>query len=367
MINTNFDNGSTSFPKPHEVAEAVGEHILNVGGSYGRGSHARSFAMAGLEEDARDLMGQFIGEMDGENIAWAKNATEAANIILHSLDLRGKKVMVSPLEHNCTMRPLTYMGAELIVMPHLGDGRIDVEALRREYDGTVALCVVNHESNVNGVIQPLEAVREVVKCPLMVDTCQSLGHVPFITAVCDYAIFTAHKGLLGVQGLGGLYARDTTTLRPLIYGGTGSNSDSYMMPSVFPEFIEAGTHNGVGVVGLAAALKHRPKPQHTHSELLDMIEEIKSIPDIEVFCALDGSYQGELFSFRHKTIDGSFITHRLGEEYGISCRFGLHCAPLAHSTLGTTQSGLIRVAPSIYHTAKDLSYFTTALKTVLRS
>lgn len=362
-MNSYFDNGSTSYPKPSEVTDAMVDYAVHGGGSYGRSSHRRAYLATSMVEECRDLVGQRLGVADGENIAFTKNATEASNIILSSLDLRGKEVLVSPLEHNCTIRPLVAKGAIIKILPHFADGRIDVSLVEA---GKAVLAVINHQSNVNGVIQQINEIRESLPIPIMIDTAQSLGSATVDVSKIEYAIFTGHKGLLGPTGTGGLYAKDSSTLKPLMYGGTGSNSASFEMPLLFPEFLEAGTHNTLGIAGLNAALKCTVESQHSFSDFLDMMSEIEKFPNIELLKASEIDFQGELFSFRHAAMDGSLITYRLDEEYGIECRFGLHCSALAHETLHTTQSGTVRVSLSKFHTPNDLLFFVESLKEILK-
>lgn len=361
-MNLYFDNGSTSYPKPTEVTEAMRDFLLTVGGSYGRSSYKRAYTATSLVERCRDLMGRHLGLADGDNIAWAMNATHASNMIISSLNLRGKTVLVSPLEHNCTMRPLVASGATIKVMPSFSDGRIDISSIVL---GNAVLAVINHQSNVNGVIQPIEELRRVIPVAMMIDTAQSLGHIEVDATEIDYLIFTGHKGLMGPTGTGGLYAKDTNTISPLLYGGTGSNSDSYNMPHNFPEYMEAGTHNTVGIVGLKAALECETICNHTKGDFMDMMSQTGKLRGIELINAHDESYQGELFSFRHQTIDGAIIAHRLSEEYGIECRFGLHCSALSHRTLGTTASGTVRVSPSKLHTANEFDFFVRSLAEII--
>lgn len=364
-MNRYFDNGTTSFPKPPEVAQAMSDFLLTTGGSYGRSSHKSSYNTTSMIEDCRDMMGEKLGCKDGANIAWAKNATEASNMVINSLDLKGRKVLVSPLEHNCTLRPLIAAGAEVILMPHGVDGRIDCSRLH-EVDKDIALTVINHQSNINGVIQPIHEIAKIISSPIMIDTAQSLGHIDFSVQGFDYVIFTGHKGLLAPSGTGGLYARDTSSLKPLIYGGTGTNSASFYMPTVFPEYLEGGTLNNVGLAGLKAALETKLEDKHSKEEFLNMIDAMRMLNGVEVFCASDSDWQGNLFSFRHKSIDGSVISHRLSEEFGISTRFGLHCTALGHETLGTTESGLVRVAPSSkFHSVDELGYFVECVREII--
>lgn len=363
-MNTYFDNSSTSYPKPIEVADAIYHHITAIGGNYGRASYERALKNNTIVEGTRDKMASLIGTDNGDNIFWCQNATMASNIILDSLDLRDKKVLVSPLEHNAVMRPLEHHGACWSTLPSLSDGMIDVEKLENVSLEGVELIIVNHLSNVNGVIQPLEKVAAWAdKTPLMVDASQSLGHIDIDVTKnnIDYLIFTAHKGLYGVTGLGGYYVRDTARLKPLIYGGTGSSSESYLMPTTYPDRQEAGTPNIIGIVGLDAALGHKPTPQHAHEDTLSLINGVKNIDGMRVFCANDLLCQGELFSFTYNVIDGSDFAYRLQKEYGIECRYGHHCAPLAHKSIGSFDSGTVRISLSPYHTKADMDYLLNAI------
>lgn len=362
-MNKYFDNGSTSYPKPVEVTNAMADYALNGGGSYGRSSHSRAYRATAMVEECRELIGERLGCTDGNKVAWSKNATEAANIILSSLDLKGKEVLVSPLEHNCIIRPLVAKGAIIKIFPHFSDGRIDISQIDPK---SAVLAVINHQSNVNGVIQPIVQIREILRIPMLIDTAQSLGHIPVDMSQMEYAIFTGHKGLLGPTGTGGMFVKNPSTLSPLIYGGTGSHSASFEMPTLFPEFLEAGTHNTIGLAGLKAALECKTELFHTTSDFLDMMSDIEKLPNIKLFKALNKEDQGELFSLRHSSIDGSQIAFRLDEEYDIECRFGLHCSALAHQTLGTTESGTVRISPSKFHTAGDFEYLVESLSKVIK-
>lgn len=367
MTNKYFDNSSTSYPKPIEVAEAIYQHITTIGGNYGRATYDRALKNNTIVEGARDKMATLLGAENGDNLFWCQNATMASNIILDSLDLQGKKVLVSPMEHNALMRPLEHLGACWSTLPALSDGMIDVAKLKEVSLADVDLIVVNHLSNVNGVIQPLEEVAAWAgETPLLVDTSQSLGTVGIdvTKSNIDYLIFTAHKGLYGVTGLGGYYVKDTARLRPLIYGGTGSSSESYRMPTTYPDRQEAGTPNIIGIVGLDAALMHKPTPQHTQADTRWLIDKVKRIEGMRVFCANDPACQGELFSFIHGAIDGSDFAYRLQKEYGIACRYGHHCAPLAHKSIGSFDYGTVRISLSPYHTREDMDYLLRAIDAV---
>ena len=370
--NLYFDNAATSFPKPPETAFFISNYLNIAGGTYGRSSYERVIRATSFVEDCRDEMAKILGTRFNDHIFFCQNATMGANTLLQGLSLQSGRILISPLEHNAVMRPLEKLekerGITTELLPCHTDGRIHAEMLNRISLNNVVLIIINHQSNVNGVIQPLAEIKKWAGAiPVMADVSQSLGEVPFFADKwnIDYLFFTGHKGLLGPTGTGGFFARNTQTLAPLLYGGTGSNSDSYDMPDILPDKFEAGTPNIAGIYGLYGALTHRPECRHTRNDFLSCIDEISHIPDIRVCKASENEYQGNLFSVTHKRKKPSQLAYQLFHLYGIETRQGLHCAPLAHKTLGTFPDGSVRISCSPYHTAGDLEYMANALKKIL--
>ncbi len=366
--NLYFDNAATSFPKPREVEDAALRY-LRRGGNYGRAAYARSVENVRVVEACRDAIAALIrkdsGSVSGDNIVFTKNATESANLVIRSLGLKGRKVLVSPLEHNAIMRPLADVGAVVEVLPCGVDGRVDVEAMSSYDFSDVALVIVNHVSNVNGVVQPVEKIASLLserEVYFMIDASQSMGSGSMQIEETDFIVFTGHKSLLGPPGVGGLYFRDDKLITPLLYGGTGSNSDSYEMPNFAPDKFEAGTPNILGIEMLLAALNNKPEAMHTREEFELMLGEIKSIYGLKVFCAEDISCQGEVFGVVYNVGDFSLFSRKLYSDYGIETRNGLHCSPLAHRSIGSFDTGLVRFSLSPYHTSEDLHYLCDSLK-----
>lgn len=373
-LNKYFDNSSTSFPKPKEVIDAVSEFLSNGGGTYGRASYGRVLNSTSIVEQCRDLLADTWNISSAENLFFCHNATTASNTIIRSLPLhKDKQVYVSAMEHNCVMRPLVERcvkeGIEWKVLPSCSDGRVDVEALDGIDFETVSLVVINHTSNVNGIIQPIGAISKKInaRAEIMIDATQSAGccEIDVDGWEVDYLFFSGHKGLLAATGTGGFYARRPDAIAPLITGGTGSNSHSFLMPDIYPDKFEAGTPNIVGICSLLAALENRPVPLHERIDFFDFISEVSNIDGIKIFCANDVSYQGELFSFTHNIVTVSDITYRLFEKAGIEVRAGLHCAPLSHKTLGTYPNGTVRVSVSPFHNTDDFRFFIDTLKDII--
>ncbi len=363
-----FDCGATSFPKPPEVAREMARYLNEVGGPYGRSFYQRALEVSGVVEETRSLLADLLGAKSPERVVFTHNATHAVNIVLKGLSLQGKEVWISPLEHNAVARPLRRLKQDgqikVRFLPAAADGRVEPERL--VFSQHTGLIVVNHQSNVNGVIQPIREIKERAgRIPVLVDAAQSLGHQPIDAGAwgIDFVAFTGHKGLLGPTGTGGLYLGGRH-LQPLIEGGTGSRSESSAMPGFLPDKFEAGTPNITGIFGLKAALMHRPVPVHTREDFLHIIQAVRQLPGLNVQAADREDHQGELFSITSGTMDCSTLGMRLYDEYGIETRLGLHCAPLAHHHLGTFPTGTVRISPSVYHCPEDFALLLAALTAI---
>ncbi|MDD2197587.1 MAG: aminotransferase class V-fold PLP-dependent enzyme [Bacteroidales bacterium] len=357
-LNKYFDNACTSFPKPTEVAEYMVNH-LKEGGSYGRAAYTRIINSTRVVEETRDLIGELIGVKKVSNIAFDYNATSAINKIINGFNFKHKKVLVSPLEHNAVMRPLYALGLGIQTLPHDNDGFIRVDELDPSLLRNIDLVIVNHVSNVNGVIQPIASIKEAIKdLPLLVDASQSIGKVNFLANEwnIDYAAFTGHKGLLGPTGTGGFYVKEPCSLTWTVSGGTGSNSDSFQMPTFMPDRFQAGTPNITGIYGLLAAIKYKPDNSWGRKVFLSVIKDLSENEKLKVLCANNPKNQSDVFSLHPKNGDVSGFTHSLFTKFGIEVRSGLHCSPLAHKTLNTFPTGTVRISLSPYHTNKDIRY-----------
>lgn len=384
-MNRYFDNASTSYPKPEAVAHAMSDYLTHCGGTYGRASYGRVLQSTAAVEECRDMLARKCSIARAEHIFFTMNATQGANTILRGLNMeRGCRVLVSPLEHNAVMRPLHHLAERGDIMvetlPCDECGMIDTARLAAIDTNGVALVVLNHMSNVNGTVQPVEAVSRwahSVICSVadtvevMVDCSQSLGSVEVDVDrwMADYMIFTGHKALHGPTGVGGFYARRPERLEPLIYGGTGSRSDSFDMPEVYPDRFEAGTPNMVGIIGLGAALGVDSVDgvdirNHSREDFLLSLSRAEALEHITVHRPRKVADMGELFSVTHSHLPPSELARRLAVDFGIETRPGLHCSPAAHRTIGTFPQGTVRISPSRYHTVDDLNYLIHALEQI---
>ncbi len=369
LFNGYFDNAATSFPKPKTVALEMARYLNEIGGPYGRSFYEKSLTVSRALEDIRGKLGQLLGVETPSNIVFTHNATCAINTVLKGLKIYNKEVLISPMEHNAVMRPLLSLVANnncvYKILPCLPDGTVDVEKVKSMITPKTSLVIICHESNVNGVVQPISEVKRAIgEIPILIDAAQSAGSLPLEIDKngYDFVAVTGHKSLLGPTGTGCLYIKNDKLLEPLIYGGTGSKSEAFEMPDFMPDKFEAGTPNIAGIFGLGAALKNRIECRHLKEEVLDLIEKIKTIGKYRVFCALDAANQGHLFSISSDFASVSDLGFNLYRKYGIESRVGLHCAPLAHRTLGTYPHGTLRISPSIYHTKEDFNEILNSLE-----
>lgn len=373
-----FDHATTSYPKPLALSEALAHFYDEPIGSYARSGDRVSLSAAIQVEDLRSNLSERLGINAADHVCFTDNATTGINTILRGIDWQeGDKIYVSPLEHNAVWRPLVLLSQrykfDITIMPHHSDGSIDLERFAKNIPPSCRLALLNLESNVNGLVQPYEAICQVLKergIAIMVDTAQYLTvgtSLEVDSLGIDYLAFTGHKGLLGPTGTGGFYVREPETVMPLTLGGTGIRSEDLEPSSTMPDRYMAGTINTIGLVGLQAAMADSPKSYAVkQADFLRFLDELGAISDIHLLRAIKPEQQGYVASFTHNKFAAGVIADRMREVHGISMRYGLQCAPMAHCTLGTLSSGVVRFSIGPYHTTEDLHFFLQSLHDVLR-
>lgn len=368
-VNTYFDNAATSFPKPAAVGEAMLHYLRDVGGAYGRSSHALCLEVSRTVEETRDAAAGWLGTSIAAHVVFLPNATAGLNLALQGILHQGATVFVSALEHNAVMRPLHALaetrGIRWQCLPCHADGLVDLAKIPAACGTVPDLLVINHQSNVNGVVQPLADLRQKLPgVPILVDASQSLGHEPMRADEweLDAVAWTGHKGLLGPPGTGGLFLRNPDSVPPLVYGGTGSRSADFEMPDTLPDKFEAGTPNVAGLFGLLAGMNHRPKARHETAEWIKFIGGLREVPGLRIYAASDAAWQGNVVSVQHDRLSPSALGDILWRDHQIAVRVGLHCSPLAHRHLGTFPGGTVRFAVSPYHTAADFDNVLSAVE-----
>ncbi|NVO09495.1 MAG: aminotransferase class V-fold PLP-dependent enzyme [Bacteroidales bacterium] len=370
-MNLYFDNASTSFPKPPEVGELITKY-LSEGGTYGRAAYQRVFNASRLVEETRELVASVIGTSLISNVLFTYNSTYALNTVIQGFTYKHRKILISPLEHNAVGRPVEHLkqefGIDYDILPHFSDGLVDTEKLKSIDFSQVDLVIINHVSNVNGLIQPIKEIKQAIGIvPLLVDASQSLGKLPVMVDEwgIDMLAFTGHKGLLGPTGIGGFFIRKPELVKPLVYGGTGSNSDKLEMPKFYPDRFEAGTMNILGIYGLYGALENQPNVIYTIAVFREIIDRLKTNSSIKLLIANNIENQSDVFSIVPLKTSVSNFTKLLYDIHKIEVRGGLHCSPIAYQTLGEYPQGAVRVSLSNYHTDSELKHLYSCISDII--
>lgn len=375
-----FDNAATSFPKPKEVVDAVVSYMTGVGGNPGRSGHRLSIDAGERVFSARESVASLFGVRSPMRVVFCHNATGALNIAIQGMLAPGDHAVTTAMEHNSTIRPLTVMkrrGVSLTVVP-CPAGVLDPETFAESLRPETRLAVVNHASNAFGTLAPLREIGSLCRekgVPLLADCAQSAGTVPIDMESdnIDMLAFSGHKGLYGPTGTGGLAFADGfdhSRVRPLVFGGTGSNSDSVEQPDFLPDVFESGTLNAAGISGLDAGIARvraagdiRGKKRKLVALFLE--SALARVRGFETYVPA-GRIETGVVSFNIGGLEPSDTALLLSDRYGIFCRSGLHCAPLAHRTMGTFPRGTVRFSFGIFNTEEEISRAVDALEEIAR-
>ena len=364
-----LDNSATTYPKPPQVRQAVARALGELGANPGRGGYPMSQRTAQAVYRCRSLAAAFFGAPGPECVVFQPSCTQALNLVLKGTLKQGDHVVVSDLEHNAVMRPLTALSVRGVTYTLAktvpGDNDATLDAFRQAMGPRTKLVVCTQASNVFGFRLPVERIAALCHqygAKLCVDAAQSAGLVPIHLQRdgIDYLCCAGHKGLYGPMGVGLLVLRDPADgLVPLVEGGTGTQSRSLAQPEDSPERYESGTLNVPGIAGLEAGLLfvRRQGPQALCQKELALLarlhRQLARFPGVELYTGEPRApYFLPVLSFNLRGMESEAVGERLGQA-GIAVRCGLHCAPLAHQKLGT-QQGTVRVSPSAFTRREEI-------------
>ena len=384
-----LNNAAEGWPKAPGVAAAVARAMEQPPFSPGRvAGHAAAPAA-----ECRQRIANLLGVPDPRRVVLSASATHALNLAIHGLLTHGlladglgthssarrspAVVITTVTEHNSVLRPLFLMErkqqARIITVGLDASGCLDSAAFERALSERPRLVAINHASNVTGRINCVErwfALAKDAGAVTLLDASQTVGHIPVLPSKlsADLVAFPGHKGLHGPAGTGALYVAPEVDLEQIVVGGSGQNSQSRSHPADMPERLEAGTANGPGLAGLAAALAwhavngedFRQREKQAGRCLRD---GLRSIPKVRLF---DDAPEWERLSLVPFLVQGWPVDEvglTLLESFGIVCRTGLHCAPLMHEAIGTMAEGTIRLSASGFNTDVEVQ---TAVASVAR-
>lgn len=369
-----MDNAATTMHKPQAVIDAVIAAMSSMGNA-GRGANEASLSASRVIYDTRDKLCRFFGAENPRQIVFTNNSTESLNIAIKGLLNPGDHVITTMLEHNSVLRPLYEMekkGVKLTIIRSNEKGTFDLKDMEDAICPETKMVICTNGSNLTGNYIDIEKVGEMAHkhgLLFVVDASQTAGVFPIDVQKMqiDVLCFTGHKGLLGPQGIGGMYVREGLAVRPLKCGGSGVQTYSKTHPAEMPTALEAGTLNGHGIAGLGAAVDYlnetgidavREKEQRL---MRKFYEGVKEIPDVKVYGDFSTFDRCAIVALNIGDYDSSEVSDALLTEYGISTRPGGHCAPLMHEALGTVEQGAVRFSFSHYNTDEEVD---TAIEAV---
>lgn len=372
-----LDNAATTFPKPDAVWEAVLECGKTACGNPGRSGHPLAAAAAREIFAAREALAECFHVEDSSRIIFTYNASMALNTAIYGYMTGGGHVVTSSMEHNSVMRPLHTLQQQgriaLTVVPCSSQGELDPDDVKRAVRADTRLVVLTHASNVCGTILPVREVKQLLPdIPLLVDAAQTAGVLPIDIAASgiDMLAFSGHKGLLGPMGTGGLYVAPSLRLAPLMQGGTGSRSEDLEQPGFMPDALEAGTPNVPGLSGLHAGVRFLQDTglatvrAHEIELTRQLIDGLFGHEKIRIHGLADAARQTAVVSVTIDGRDPGDIARTLDRDFGIACRASLHCAPVAHRTLGTYPHGTVRLSMNYFNSQDDVREAVRALHVI---
>lgn len=376
-----LDNGSTSFPKPQIVADSIYNYLTNIGGNAGRSNHVNALESNRYVYMTREKLASFFNYDKVENVIFTNNITTSLNILIMGMLKPKDHVITTSMEHNSVIRPLynckENLDIKLDIIPANTNGIIDINKIKTAIKPNTKLIIVTHASNVTGSIQPIKDIGKLCidnDIFFILDSAQSAGvlNIDFKELGLNALTFTGHKSLLGPQGIGGFIIDDKLNqiCSPYVFGGTGSLSHALTQPDFLPDKFESGTLNIPGIVGLYEAINFIENQgldtiyQHSKELRKNLINEILNMPNYSIYGDLSSYNSTSCVSISHSKIDVNELSYILDSDYSISNRSGLHCAPLAHQTIGTFPNGTVRLSIGYFNTLKEIKYTIDSLNKI---
>ena len=347
-----LDNAATSFPKPKEVATAVYDFMVNNGTSSGRGSYKKAMQSDYIVYECRKLIGKLFNFDNPKKVVFTSNVTDSLNIAMRGILKENDHVITSSLEHNAVWRCLKTLERDINIkidtVECSKDGITNPQDIKKYIKKDTALIVFTQASNVLGTIQPIREIGAIARdhnIPFLVDSAQSAGAMKIDVKEdnIDILAFTGHKSLLGPMGTGGLIINTDIDIKPLKAGGTGGDSAYEYQPDYYPNHLETGTSNVSGIAGLREAIKFLNKE------------------GIEIYGPKDCEKMLSVISFNIKDKRPEDVGSILDQKYDIMLRAGLHCAPTAHSVIGTKERGTLRIGLGYFNEKEDIDKLVEAL------
>lgn len=370
-----LDNGATSFPKPLSVRQNVDISLKKFSANPGRSGHSLSLRAAKEIFECRKRLKELFNVNSEEEIIFTENCTMALNTVIFGLLNEGDHVLISSMEHNSVTRPLESLkdkGVTYSTFDYSYDDNETVDNVRNLIKSETKLVICTHASNVFGFRFPIEricALCHAYGILFCVDSAQSAGvfDIDVGTNQYDFVCMSGHKSLYGPMGTGVLILNNRN-LKPLLYGGTGTESVKKSQPEGLPEKFESGTQNMNGISGLKAGVdfvKNRGIKNIYNHEYKLAKRLFNGLANNRKVITYNKSFDyGKVAPVVSFNIDGVYSEDLVAKlnKYGIMTRGGLHCSPLAHTTMNTIENGTVRVVPGAFNTINDINYLLNVIR-----
>ena len=370
-----LDNGATSFPKPLSVRQNVDISLKKFSANPGRSGHSLSLRAAKEIFECRKRLKELFNVNSEEEIIFTENCTMALNTVIFGLLNEGDHVLISSMEHNSVTRPLESLkdkGVTYSTFDYSYDDNETVDNVRNLIKSETKLVICTHASNVFGFRFPIEricALCHAYGILFCVDSAQSAGvfDIDVGTNQYDFVCMSGHKSLYGPMGTGVLILNNRN-LKPLLYGGTGTESVKKYQPEGLPEKFESGTQNMNGISGLKAGVdfvKNRGIKNIYNHEYKLAKRLFNGLANNRKVITYNKSFDyGKVAPVVSFNIDGVYSEDLVAKlnKYGIMTRGGLHCSPLAHTTMNTIENGTVRVVPGTFNTINDINYLLNVIR-----
>jgi cysteine desulfurase/selenocysteine lyase len=381
-----LDNAATSFPKPPEVHDFMTNFYRTSGVNPGRSGCDMALQAEAMIAGTRHKLSELFNaslfasgkDKDPDRLVFTSNATHSLNLILRGTIGAGDHVVTTHVEHNSVIRPVNHLvklGAEATFVRPDGEGYVDPDDIRAAIRPNTRLVVVNHGSNVIGVVQDIAAIGELCReagVPLAVDAAQTAGAYPIDMAAANvsFLAFTGHKCLMGPTGTGGICVADDAAIESSMWGGTGVKSAHPYHLDEYPYRLEAGTLNVMGIAGLSAGVdwlnaRGVGAIWRHEIELLDVLQDgLAQTPGVTILGTRRLDQRVATVSIVVDGWDPSDVGTMLDVDHNVLTRTGLQCAPLIHEHLGTAPRGTVRFSIGPFNTREDIDRAVRGVESV---
>ena len=369
-----FDNAATSLLKPYSVKRAVIDALDNYTANPGRSGHFRSMMVAEKIFDTREMLKHFFNANDYE-VIFTKNCTEALNLAILGTLKAKDHIIVSCYEHNSVLRTLEHLKKDGIEVTTIYSDLNDFSNhLEESIKVNTKMVICTMVSNVTGESSDVESIGNFCqkhKLIYLADGAQASGHIKIdlTNSNIDLFCFAGHKGLMSITGVGGLVVKKGIKLSPIMFGGTGTESENLNQPDAIPEGFEAGTLPSIPIISLKAGVEFLEK---NFSKIIEKEEKLtnylyNSLKNLKFLTIYSKDDSKNVISFNMKNLDSSYLADLLDEKFQICVRAGLHCAPLIHKKLDTINTGTVRVSLDYNNRFEEIDRLVYALKSIYSS